>query len=84
MAKEESLVANIKRKSKTKLDKLCYKVRNFNLIFFFYKFICLFLAALGVRCCTRAFSSCSQRGPLFIVVRGLLTAVASLVAEHRL
>lgn len=34
MAKEESLVANIKRKSKTKLDKLCYKVRNFNLIFF--------------------------------------------------
>ena len=31
-----------------------------------------------------AFSSCSERGLLFIVVRGLLIAVASLVAEHRL
>ena len=29
-------------------------------------------------------SSCSERGLLFIVVRGLLIAVASLVAEHRL
>lgn len=33
MAKAASLVTNIKRKSKTKLDKLYYKVRNFNLIF---------------------------------------------------
>ena len=29
-------------------------------------------------------SSCSKRGPLFIVVRGPLTIVASLVAEHTL
>ena len=44
----------------------------------------LFLAALGLRCCTRAFSSCGERGLLFVVVRGLLIAVASLVAEHGL
>ena len=39
---------------------------------------------LGLRFCTRAFSSCGKRGPLFIAVRGPLTIVASLVAEHRL
>ena len=44
-----------------------------------YLFICWFLAALGLCCCTRAFSSCSQRGLLYL----LLTAVDSLV-EHRL
>ena len=42
------------------------------------------MAALGLRCCMGAFSSCGERGLLFIVVRGLLTAVASLVAEHGL
>ena len=30
------------------------------------------------------FSSCSKKGLLFVVVHGLLTSVASLVAEHRL
>ena len=45
---------------------------------FFY----LFLAALGLCCCARAFSSCGERGLLFVVVRGLLIAVASLVAER--
>ena len=30
------------------------------------------------------FSSCRERGLLFVAVRGLLTAVASLVAEHGL
>ena len=49
---------------------------------FFYKFIYLFLAALGLHCCMQAFSSCGEQGLLFIVVRGLLTLVASLVAEH--
>ena len=44
----------------------------------------LFLAALGLRCCARAFSSCGERGLLFIVVHRLLIAVASLAAEHRL
>ena len=36
------------------------------------------------RCCAWAFSSCSEQGLLFIAVRELLIAVASLVAEHRL
>ena len=44
----------------------------------------LFLAALGLRCCVRAFSSCGEHGLLFVAVHGLLTAVASLVAEHGL
>ena len=51
---------------------------------FIYPFIYLFLAALGLRCCARAFSSCGERGLLFIAVRGLLIAVASLVTEHGL
>ena len=42
------------------------------------------MAVLGLRFCARAFSSCGNRGPLFIVVRGPLTVAASLVAEHRL
>ena len=32
----------------------------------------LFLNLLGLRFCARAFSSCGERGPLFIAVRGLL------------
>ena len=39
-------------------------------------FIYLFLAALGLRCCTR--------GLLFTAVPGLLIAAASLVVGHRL
>ena len=39
---------------------------------------------LGLRFCARAFSNCGERGPLFIAVRGPLTIMASLVAEHRL
>ena len=54
------------------------------ILLFLNKFIYLFLAALGLRCCTQAFSSCGERGPLFIAVRGFLIAVASLVAKHRL
>ena len=42
------------------------------------------LAALGLRCCTRAFFSCSKWELLFIVMHGLLIEVASLVAKHRL
>ena len=52
--------------------------------FIFFKFIYLFMAALGFRCCMRAFSSCGERGLLFVAVHGLLIVVASLVAEHRL
>ena len=49
-----------------------------------FLFIYLFLAALGLLRCARAFSSCSERGLLFVVVRGPLITVASLVAEHGL
>ena len=55
--------------------------------FLFYKliyFIYLLLAALGLRCCAQAFSSCGERGLLFGAVRRLLIAVASPVAEHGL
>ena len=42
------------------------------------------MAVLGLRFCARAFSSCGERGPLFIAVRRPLTLAASPVAEHRL
>ena len=42
------------------------------------------MAVLGLRFCAKAFSSCGERGPLFIAVRGPLTITASPVAEHRL
>ena len=50
----------------------------------FIYFIYLFLAVLGLCCLTRAFSNCGERGLLLIVVRRLLIAVSSLVAEHGL
>ena len=46
-------------------------------------FVFYFLAALGLRCGAQAFSSCGERGLLFVAARGLI-AVASLVAEHGL
>ena len=52
----------------------------FFLIYLFY----LFLAVLDLRCCVWAFSSCGERGLLFVVVGGLLTAVTSFAAEHGL
>ena len=39
------------------------------------------MAVLGLRFCAMAFSSCGKRGPLFIVVRGPLTVVASPVGS---
>ena len=56
----------------------------FDFYLIFLKFMYLFLAALGLRCCTLAFSSCGERGLLFVAVCGLLIVVASLVAEHGL
>ena len=59
-----------------------------NIFFFFNKLfiylIYLFLAALGLHSCAQAFSSCGERGLLFVAVRRLLIAVASLVVEHGL
>ena len=46
--------------------------------------IYLFLAAMGLHCCAQVLSSCSERGLLFLAVRRLLIAVASLVVEHGL
>ena len=46
-------------------------------VFFINLFIYLFLAALGLRCCMQAFSSCIEQGLLFVVVRRHLIAVAS-------
>ena len=42
------------------------------------------MAALGLRCCVQAFSSCGERGLLFVAVHRLLIAVASFVVEHGL
>ena len=63
----------------------------FRSCFFFFKGIPLFLlfilfifSVLCLRFCTRAFSSCGERGLLFVEVRGLLIAAASLVAERGL
>ena len=55
----------------------------FVVINLFIYLIYLFLAALGLRCCTQAFSTCGERELLFVAVRGLLIALASLVEEHR-
>ena len=55
---------------------------NFLKIYLFY-FLFIF-GCIGSRCCTWVFSSCGERGLLFIAVRGPLIVVASLVAEHGL
>ena len=62
----------------------------FLLIFTFHHyFLCiylsiyLFMAALGLHCCMRAFSSCGERGLLFVAVHGLLIVVASLCCGAR-
>ena len=56
-------------------------------LFFFinlFIYLFLFLAVLGLRRCAQAFSSCGEKGLLFVAVHWILIAVASLVAEHRL
>ena len=57
---------------------------SFFLSFFFFKLINIYFWLLWVFVAVRAFSSCGERGLLFVAVWGLLIAVASLVAEHRL
>ena len=47
-------------------------------ILFFFWLRWVFVAA------GRLFSSCGERGPLFVAVHRLLITVASLVAEHGL
>ena len=64
------------------LSFFCVEQHAIFFLIFIYLFI--FMAVLGLRFCARALSSCGKWGPLFIAVRGPLTIVASLVAEHRL
>ena len=52
-------------------------------------FVCLFVylfiyGCVGSPLLRAGFLSCGERGLLFVVVRGLLIAVASLVADHGL
>ena len=54
-----------------------FKINLFILFIYFWGVLCL-------RCCSRAFSSCGERGLLFLVVCGLLIAMTSLIAEHGL
>ena len=51
--------------------------------FFFFNFIYLFLAVLGLRFCARASSSCREWEPLFIAVRGPLTLHRGPLTLHR-
>ena len=71
-------------KERWKEESLKQIFKNYLFIYLFIYFIYLFLAALGLRRCAQAFSSCGERGLLFVMVCGLLIAVASLVAEYRL
>ena len=54
-----------------------------NLNLFIYLFIYFWLRWVFVAA-RRLLSGCGERGPHLAAVRGLLTAVASLVAEHGL
>ena len=63
---------NIRRDGLRTISNLILTIDFLFLFFFFNKFIYLFLAALGLCCCARAFSSCSEQGLLFLVVCGLL------------
>ena len=56
---------------------VCLPSESILFIYFLIILFHLFLAALGLRCCAWAFSSCGERGLFFAAVRGLLIAVAS-------
>ena len=62
---------------------LCSKKITFFIFFSNFIYFYLFVAALGLCCCTQAFSSCGKQRLLFVVVHRLLIVVASLV-EHGL
>ena len=73
-------VGSSRTRARTHVPCIGRRILFINLFIFIY----LFLAVLGLRFCVRAFSSCGERGSLFIAVHGPLTVAASLVAEHRL
>ena len=51
---------------------------------FIYLFVCFYFWLRWVFFAAWSFSSCGERGLLFVAVHGLLIAVASLVVEHGL
>ena len=61
---------------------LCGHFPLFLQVIIFFNFIYFFVCIGSF--VVRSFSSCGERGLLFIVVHRLLTTVASLVVEHRL
>ena len=63
---------------------LFYFILFYFILFIYFLQIYLFVAALGLRCCARAFSSCGERGSLFGAARGPLTSDALPVADHGL
>ena len=68
-------------------DKIHYNIKNKKLkkkTFFFFQILALFLVALGLGGCEWAFCRWKEEELLFVVVQGLLIAVAPLVAEHGL
>ena len=62
----------------------CIGRRILFIFFFINLFMYLFLAALGLHCCAWSFSSGGEQGLLFVMARGLLVLVTSLVVEHGL
>ena len=59
-------------------------LKSFFVVVKIYLFHLFTFGCAGSSCCAWAFSSCGEQGLLFVAVCGLLIAVASLVAEHRL
>ena len=58
-----------------------FRFKYFYIILFIYSFV----AVLGLHCCVGIFPLVvASSGYFLVAVLGLLTAVASLVAEHRL
>ena len=47
-------------------------------------FMYLFLAVFGLRCCARFSPVAGSRGCSLVAAQGILTAVASLVADYQL
>ena len=56
----------------------CLYIKGTSLLIYIHSFI----TALALDCCAQACSSCSEQGLLFVIVCGLLTAVASLVEDR--
>ena len=71
-------------KGKNSVSNDCILCDTNYIIFFFFKFMYLFLAVLGLRSCSGFFLVAESRGYSSVVVHSLLTAAASLVVDHGL